>query len=139
MPDPENARSADEVSRVRQRMNDVNDLHYRNIRDQMDLAWCKMMELLATKLPLIEGYAQNLQKISKDDIGHALLDNALEQARQIKKELHKVPEYPDETDDLEGTNNVLSNNRTLLELINRLARLEAMLDTHVGEPTDEKN
>lgn len=139
MPDPGNTRSVEEISRVRQRLNDVNEHQYRNIRDQLDLAWCKMMELLETKLALVDAYAQNLRKISKDDVGQALLDNVLEQAKQIKKELYKAPEYPDETTDLEGSNNTLSKNRTLLDLINRLARLETMLHTHVGEPTDEGN
>lgn len=139
MPDPADSRLGEEVYRVRQRLNDVNDLHYRNIRDQLDLAWCKMMELLDTKLELVEAYAQNLRKISNDDVGQALLDNVLEQTGQIGKELRDSLEYPDETTDLEGSNNALSKNRALLDLINRLARLEAVLDTHVGEPTDEGN
>ena len=139
MPDLENSRSVAEISRVRQRLKDVNDIHYKSIRDQMDLAWYKMMELLDAKPVLLESYAKNLRKISSDDVGQALLDNVLEQVEQIKKELHKALEYPDETTDLEGSNNTLSRNRALLDLINRLARLEEMLDTHVGEPTDKEN
>ena len=133
--------SIDEITRIRRRMGDLNDMHYRNIQEQLELAMCKMMEFLNEKPQHIEEYIKNLRSISTDDIGQALLDNMLEQIKQIKSELNSTIELPD--DDpitvLDDANKLLSKNHLLLNLVNRLQTMETMLHTHVGDPSKEEN
>ena len=122
-------------------MGDLNRMHYRNIQGQLELAMCKMMEFLNEKPQHIEEYIKNLRSISTDDIGQALLDNMLEQIKQIKSELNSTIELPD--DDpitvLDDANKLLSKNHLLLNLVNRLQTMETMLHTHVGDPSKEEN
>ena len=122
-------------------MGDLNDMHHRNIQGQLELAMCKMMEFLNEKPQHIEEYIKSLRSISTDDIGQALLDNMLEQIKQIKSELNSTIELPD--DDpitvLDDANKLLSKNHLLLNLVNRLQTMETMLHTHVGDPSKEEN
>ena len=131
----------DEITRIRRRMGDLNRMHHRNIQEQLELAMCKMMEFLNEKPQHIEEYIKNLRSISTDDIGQALLDNMLEQIKQIKAELNSTIELPD--DDpitvLDDANKILSKNCLLLNLVNRLQIMETMLHTHVDDPSKEEN
>ena len=136
----DSSQSIDEVSRIRQRLDDINNLHHRHIRDQLELAMCSMMEFLNEKPRLLEEYAQNLRGVSRDDIGQELLDNILEQVRQIKTELNKTIDPPaDGVAVLDDANDVFSKNTVLLGMINKLQRIEAILHTRVGEPATEEN
>ena len=80
----------DETSRIRQRLDDINSIHHRNIRDQLELAMCIMAEFLNEKPRKLEEYIESLRNISNDDVGQALLDNLLEQIRQIKMQLNSA-------------------------------------------------
>ena len=108
----------DEITRIRRRMGDLNRMHHRNIQEQLELAMCKMMEFLNEKPQHIEEYIKNLRSISTDYIGQALLDNMLEQIKQIKAELNSTIELPD--DDpitvLDDANKLLSKKLSPVEL-----------------------
>lgn len=131
----------DEISRIRQRLSDFNDVHHRNIRDQLELAMCKMMEFLNEKPTYLDDYVKNLRNMSTDDIGQALLDNVAEQLKQIKTEINSTIELPDDDEitELDDANQITSKNYILLNLINRLHHIEIILHTHVGESHDDEN
>ncbi len=119
----------------------MNETHHRAIRDQLELAMCRMMEFLNEKPRHLEEYATNLRKISKDDIGQAMLDNMLEQIKQIKTELNNTIDLPDDDQitDLDDANKLLSKNSVLLNLVNRLQTVECVLHTHIDDPAGEEN
>ena len=131
----------DEISRIRQRLGDFNDVHHRNIRDQLELAMCKMMEFLNEKPTYLDDYVKNLRNMSTDDIGQALLDNVAEQLKQIKAEINSTIELPDDDEitELDDANQITSKNYILLNLISRLHHIEIILHTHVGESHDDEN
>ena len=131
----------DETSRIRQRLDDINSIHHRNIRDQLELAMCIMVEFLNEKPRKLEEYIENLRNISNDDVGQALLDNLLEQIRQIKMQLNSAIAVPDgdQTADLDDANEMLSKNYMLLNLINRLQYIDNILRTHIDESATGEN
>ena len=102
---------------------------------------CKMVEFLNEKPRKLEEYIENLRNISNDDVGQALLDNLLEQIRQIKMQLNSAIAVPDDdqTADLDDANGILSKNYMLLNLINRLQYIDNILRTHIDESATGEN
>ena len=134
-------RFVDEISRIRERLRDLNGVHHKSIRDQWELAMCRMMEFLNEKPGHLEEYIKNLRRVSRDDIGQALLDNMLEQVKQIKKESYDAVDLPDDDSitELDGANRTISKSHALLSMVYRLWAIERALHTHVGEPADVEN
>lgn len=132
----------DEITRIRQRLESINELQHRNIRDQLELALCKMMEHLNEKPKYLYQYISELRALSKDDVGLGLLDTLHDQVRNVNSDFNKVledVEHDESTSDLRIIDSLLKRINELTNLVKRLQRIEEVINTHIGEPVAEDN
>lgn len=132
----------DEITRIRQRLESINKLQHRNIRDQLELALCKMIEHLNEKPKYLYQYISELRTLSKDDVGLGLLDTLHDQVRNVNSDFNKVledVEHDESTSDLQIIDSLLKRINELSNLVKRLQRIEEVLNTHIGEPATENN
>lgn len=130
----------DEIKDIRRQLQKINEIQHKNINDQLDLSFCKMMEHINEKLNYLTSYITKLQALSSDDVGKGLLDTIHDQLNDIKSKFTAILQLNQEfesTSDLENMKFILLVNSRLFVIIERLQQIEEILKTHIGEPTTE--